>query len=104
MSMMHIRAEPFTAGERVREFDWDPETGDLSGPDAPWVRQCITDALDCGRVGAHPAPWSIAVSDPLHSLSEMAAVVGAQHRLPPELAAHYPSPPESDPSDVEVLY
>lgn len=104
MAKMHIRAEPIDPRDPVREFVWDPETGTLSGKDAGWLRQRIADALDCGEVGAHPAPWGIPVSDPLHSLTEMAAVVGAEHRLPPELAPHYPSLPEPEPSDVEMRY
>jgi len=103
MATMHIRAEPFDPRDGVRVFSWDPRTGELSGPDAPWVRECVRMALDAGEVGAHPLPWGIPVTDPLHSLTEMAAIVGFEHRLPPELAAHYPRLPPAEPSDVEVL-
>lgn len=104
METMHIRAEPIDERDPVLEFDWNPATGALSGPGAAWVRERIGDALACGEISAHPRPRSIALVDPLHSLTEMAVVVGAEHRLPPELAAYYPPLPEPEPSDIEPLY
>lgn len=68
-------------------FSWDPETGEVSGPDADEVRTMAT----WGNVDAHPMPWAGTLGpDPLKSYTDMAAIVGSHWALPDELADHYP--------------
>ena len=100
MATMHIRAEPFDPRDPVLEFAWDPQTGEISGPAAAWMRERIRMALDCGEIAAHPLPWGIPVTDPLHSLTEMAAIVGSSTACRPSLlpttrGCPRPSPPTS---------
>jgi hypothetical protein len=68
-------------------FSWDPQTGELAGPDAAQVREMST----WGQVPADPRPWAWTLGpEPLKSYTDMAAIVGAYWVVPPELAGHYP--------------
>jgi hypothetical protein len=72
-------------------FSWNPETGEVSGPDADLVRTMAT----WGSVDAHPTPWAWTLGpEPLKSYTDMAAIVGSCWILPPELADHYPQLPD----------
>lgn len=66
-------------------FDWDDESGAVTGPGAPY----ILDIFRAGHVDLHPCPWAGPVSS-TKSPADMAAVVGRSHQLPPVLADHYP--------------
>jgi len=72
-------------------FTWDSDTGEVSGPDAELVRKMA----GWETVAAHPLPWSWKLGpDPLRSWEDMAAIVGSEWALPPELLKHYPPAPE----------
>ncbi|GHU08351.1 hypothetical protein AGMMS50225_06830 [Betaproteobacteria bacterium] len=66
-------------------FDWDDETGEVTGPAA----EEILSVFMRGEVDAHPLPWGVSISS-TKNRTDMAAVVGCFHRLPPELADAYP--------------
>jgi hypothetical protein len=79
-------------------FTWDPDTGEVTGPDAALVLDMAT----WGQVQAHPLPWVWRLSaDPLRSWTDMAAIVGTEWHLPTELRAHYPKfePPDAPTDD-----
>lgn len=79
------------AAARRLVFSWNPETGEVEGPGADTIRERVQD----GAVIAHPMPWSWELGDdPLRSWIDMAAIVGSEWRLPPELVDHYPKPPD----------
>ncbi|GHT95449.1 hypothetical protein FACS1894116_10980 [Betaproteobacteria bacterium] len=66
-------------------FDWDDETGEITGPSAGK----ILEAFKRGEVSVRPRPWGVNISS-TKSRTDMAAVVGNYHILPPELADAYP--------------
>jgi hypothetical protein len=66
-------------------FDWDDETGEVTGPSAEEILKKFKD----GEVDAHPLPWSVSISS-TKSRTDIAAVVGDNHVLPPELEDYYP--------------
>lgn len=73
--------------ERPLVFTWDSDAGEVSGPDAAAVRS----AAAAGSIDAHPLPWAWTFSaEPLKSFTDMAAIVGLDWQLPPELIEHYP--------------
>jgi len=74
-------------------FDWDEETGTVSGPSADEIRR-----IAAGRgVSRHPIPSSHRFGpEPLKSRTDLAAIVGEFHQLPPELADAYPRHPDDD--------
>lgn len=86
--MMHFNCPPLSAnpGATSLDFSWDPVSGVLSGRDADRVRAMAA----WTTVDAHPMPWDWTLTDPLHSYTDMAAIVGSHWLLPPELAPHYP--------------
>lgn len=68
-------------------FTWDSDAGEVSGPDAEEVRSMA----EWGAVSAHPLPWAWTFGqEPLKSFTDMAAIVGLDWQLPPELVDHYP--------------
>lgn len=70
-------------------FDWEEEYGNVSGPGAPFI---LTMAKPHSRVPVHPVPNSYQLGNaPLRSRRDMAAIVGYDYVLPPELAAVYPA-------------
>ena len=72
-------------------FAWNPDTGEVTGRDAPLIRDMAT----WKRVSAHPLPWAWDLSaEPLRSYVDMAALVGSHWVLPDELVAHYPQVPD----------
>lgn len=68
-------------------FTWNPDTGEVEGPDAELVRRIASEV----QVPAHPRPWAWELSaDPLRSWVDMAAIVGSEWVLPAVLREHYP--------------
>lgn len=70
--------------------EWEPATGELSGPLAASIRQDASWALSARKISTHPHPSGIPATDPLRNLTEFAALIGQSYRLPPELEPHYP--------------
>lgn len=102
--MIHdLYLEPLGAGRPVRVV-WDDVTGDLSGDGNKLVLLLIDEALHAGEVVSHPYPTVYPVTDPLHSLPDMAVVLSSHWRLPPEMAEHMPDPPEDESSDIPLVY
>lgn len=99
--MTHFDCAPFSGNPLVTPlvFDWDEVAGTVSGPDAAYIQQIA----QAGSVPLHPMPNRHDLSNaPLKNRSDMAAIIGYQHRLPAELADAYPYVPES-PASVEAL-
>ena len=80
-------------------FDWDEQTGEVSGPSAQWIKSLAAS----GSTDAHPAPggWTFS-SDPLKNKTDMAAILGYEHQLPKELAAFYPRPEDDDAPETSL--
>lgn len=98
--MKHYELAPLVWHETTLVFDWDVETGVVTGPDAAYILQVVNG----GFVPAHPIPWTWELSaEPTKSLTDMAAILGWSHRLPDDLQAHYPEPAEEieDASDLD---
>jgi hypothetical protein len=66
-------------------FNWDDETGEITGRDA----EQILATFRRGYAKAHPIPsvWPLTST---RSRTDIAAVVGLDNELPPELADAYP--------------
>jgi hypothetical protein len=78
-------------GQAPLRFTWDSETGAVSGIDAERVRQLA--ANYAGKTYGVPhrlQPETYLVKDPLRDPVEMAALLGVEWELPPELEALYP--------------
>lgn len=102
--MRDFDLEPFDARDPRLILSWDPETGELSGPGADYVRAGIQDSSS-GFVSCHPVPYSHQLSkDPLRSLTDMAALLGFDYKLPPDLEKHYPQPDESSDEGPDTVY
>ena len=85
-----IKAEPAVWHASVWEFTWDDEAGTVTGPSAAEVLEM---ASWRGIVyGPRQGTWGFS-AEPLKSKTDMAAIVGYEHRLPPELIGHYPKAP-----------
>ncbi len=85
--MRHYECVPNVWHEQPLVFDWDAETGEVSGPSAA----AILEVASWGVVSAHPYPCEWALSpEPTKSLADMAVIVGHRHVLPDDLARHYP--------------
>lgn len=101
--MTHYELEPVVWHETPLVFDWDAETGDLSGLDA---RRVLERAQPGEWVGCHPRPFAHRLGpEPLRSREDMAAILGEWWRLPADLAPFYPRPDpmEEDGVDSDVL-
>lgn len=93
----HFECEPAVWHQKRWVFDWDDETGRVTGPDAAEV-VAISKG---GAVMSHPCPAMHDLSaEPLKSKVDMAAIIGEQHILPDELRDYYPkaSYPRPDPA------
>ena len=66
-------------------FDWDDETGAISGRDADYV----LNLFEGKTIAAHPRPCEWDLTSPKNR-TDIAAIVGNCWRLPPELADFYP--------------
>lgn len=82
-------------------FQWNAEAGTVSGPGAPTIRELASDT----GIPVTPWPsWHAFSTEPLRSLTDMAAMVGIGWQLPAELAPHYPaSEPEPGLAGIEGL-
>lgn len=98
----HYVCKPQVWHESPLVFDWDIETGEISGPSA----ERILEFAACRAVPIYPPPqdWDLS-SEPLKSKADMAAIIGYRHELPEDLREHYPRPwnPETD-FDPDVIY
>lgn len=94
-----FNCRPLSASPLARPlvFTWNPDTGEVEGPDAERVLQLAGSTW----VGAHPQPWAWRLgAEPLKSWTDMAAIVGSEWHLPPELREYYPRcPPHEPPRD-----
>jgi len=69
-------------------FDWDDEAGTVSGPGAIEIMRWA----EAGEVPMHPIPAAHTLSStPLKNRTDLAAIVGHLHWLPPELKDAYPA-------------
>jgi hypothetical protein len=66
-------------------FDWDDETGDVTGQDANFVLACFKD----GWIDAHPRPWTWELTS-TKNRTDIAALIGSSWVLPPDFVADYP--------------
>ncbi|HCU68154.1 MAG TPA: hypothetical protein DGF30_02775 [Desulfomicrobium sp.] len=86
----HYHCEHRTQGEDPLVFDWDEETGEISGPSAGRIREFAA----CRAVPIYPPPnyWDLS-PEPLKSRVDMAAIIGIWHKLPEDLRGYYPHLP-----------
>ena len=93
----HYELKPTGPHAQTLVFDWDVETGEISGPDA----QRILRFAEYGSIEAHPTPWAWTFSKtPLKNKTDMAAMVGFDHELPADLADFYPQWPGNGAPDT----
>lgn len=82
-------------------FDWDEETGEITGRDAEYIKKCAVpnSSTDCGCFKY------IMSEEPLKNKTDMAAILGynggIHYQLPDDLAPYYPKPEEFDRSGVD---
>ncbi|GHT83196.1 hypothetical protein AGMMS49960_17530 [Betaproteobacteria bacterium] len=80
-------------------FDWNDETGEVTGPSAGEILAAFTR----GYVSLHPDPREDRDLSSTRNRSDMAAVVGYLHRLPLALADAYPQLEEdTDPNIYDM--
>lgn len=101
---MRIVAEAFGRSREPLEFEWDPETGEVSGPGAAIVLQAAEEAREQGAIQLHTGQWSGA--DPLRTREGMAMLIAwISYRVPEELQDYLPEAPViDDDGDVPVVY
>jgi hypothetical protein len=77
--------ESFGRNNRPLVFDWNDETGEVTGPGADYVLGCFAD----GSVGIHPHPagWDLTSTK---SRTDIAAVIGSHWAVPPDFVDDYP--------------
>ncbi|MCB1042865.1 MAG: hypothetical protein KDC35_07995 [Acidobacteria bacterium] len=61
---------------------WDPETGEIWGPQSEEVRELIERAVRRGGVVTHPYPTFYEVDDPWHNVRDFALVVSQFWKVP----------------------
>lgn len=86
---MFIKLNPigrYTGGT----LNWNPDTGELSGPMAETVSTLIDRALRRGGVTTHPYPTFYEVHDPLHNVRDFALVLSQFWKVPAELRENIP--------------
>ncbi|MDR2208852.1 MAG: hypothetical protein LBE22_07780 [Azoarcus sp.] len=66
-------------------FDWDEVSGEITGPSSERILSVFTS----GSVSTHPIPSSHALTSTKNK-TDLAAVIGWSHQLPPELSGYYP--------------
>ncbi len=109
-----VPAEKFTAAQRKEamndgrhylplRFSWEPETGEISGPDADLVRA----GLGAGEgVAWGPYPggdWHNWSADPARSRTDVAVLIATHWQVPDELRADLPATPGPEMIDGEPL-
>lgn len=82
--------QPATVHREPIVFEWNPDTGEIRGEAAAFVKNLAELARRSGEVVGHPYPTAHTVSDPLRSVSELAVVLGNDWVLAANLAAAYP--------------
>jgi len=98
--MKHYEIQSTVWHKKPIVFDWDESTGEVKGQDAEKIKDMAT----WGSVYAHPCPWSWTLSaDPLKSKTDMAVIIGWEHRLPPDLIDFYPKPEDDGFPDVTYV-
>lgn len=93
--MLHFECPTISGNPLVEPliFDWDEVAGTVSGPGAKEIERYS----NCGSIQMHPWPAEHQFSaEPLKSRTDLAAIVGLRHRLPPELEDAYPVLVEGD--------
>jgi hypothetical protein len=97
--MKHYECKSVIWHQKAWVFDWDIETGEVSGADAEEIKR----KAGGGGIMAHPMPWAWEFSkEPLKNKTDMAAIIGFEHTLPDDLITSYPKLEED--FDNEVLY
>jgi hypothetical protein len=76
---------PDIKGDWSLVFDWDDETGEVTGRDADHVLACFQE----GSVPAHPIPWAWNLTSTKNK-TDIAAVIGYDNLLPDVLKDFYP--------------
>lgn len=90
---MRIVAEAFGRSREPLEFEWDPETGEVSGPGAALVSQAAEEVREQGAIHLHTGQWTEA--DPLTTREGMAMLIAYMAlRVPDSLSEYLPSSPE----------
>jgi hypothetical protein len=83
----HYELEPVAWHAQTLIFDWDEVQGTVTGPGADYILKHAAQ----GSISVHPMPWSHTFgAEPLKSKTDIAAIIGYQHKLPDDLAAWYP--------------
>lgn len=92
---VHYECKPAVWHETALIFDWDIETGEVSGSDADRIKEMA----GWRSISAHPQGhrWKLS-STPLKNKTDMAAIIGKWWRLPADLVPFYPKFPP-DPTD-----
>jgi hypothetical protein len=72
-------------------FDWDDETGEITGPSAGLIH----DAFRTGYVDIHPRPASHDLTSTKNK-ADLAAIIGNHHVIPADLAEFYPAVEDAD--------
>jgi hypothetical protein len=77
--------ERFGSNSNPLVFDWDDETGEITGPSAEFVLGCFADVA----IDAHPRPriWELTSTK---SRTDIAALIGSSWVPPPDFVADYP--------------
>lgn len=98
----HYECAPNVWHKKTLIFDWDEETGEVTGPNAAE----ILDVASWGEIWAHPYPctWKLS-AEPTKSKTDMAAIIGYWHKLPDDLKDYYPKIWDGDgPDEDGVIY
>ncbi|GAB4396373.1 MAG: hypothetical protein OHK0048_00860 [Rhodoferax sp.] len=89
----HFNLTPTVWHAKSWVFSWDDEAGTVSGPDAAIIEEIAS----WGGISAHPYPYAHQFSsEPLKNKTDMAAIIGWEHELPPDLQGFYPRPPDNE--------
>ena len=102
--MAHIVCKPlsWTTGLETLDFEWNEETGEVSGKSADTVKKWAGMAGEL--IATNPIPSSYQLSaEPLRSRQDLAALLGMWYELPEWLAEAYPKPEDEDAPDGAVF-
>lgn len=83
----HYECQPSVWHEKPLIFDWDDETGDVTGPGAELILKIST--FDAVLAGPYPMEWKLS-NNPLSNKTDMAAIIGLYWRVPDDLLPFYP--------------
>ncbi|MGI9212616.1 MAG: hypothetical protein ACR2HF_09095 [Methylococcaceae bacterium] len=86
--MKHYECPSITGLSKPLIFDWDEETGTITGPGAPRILEMAK--WGGAKYGPHPGlSWEFS-AEPLKSKTDMAVIIGRNNRIPEDLAPYYP--------------